>query len=85
VKNALTNHAVLPAARDKVPRAADDDCAAANALRRREFICEHTGATLAHMGSFSFDPARFPREHSLRRRTAHRSRVLALSVTGCNQ
>jgi hydroxymethylglutaryl-CoA reductase (NADPH) len=53
----MTDHSVLAAPVDKVPRDANDDCTAANALRRRKFIYEHTGATLAHVGRFSFDPA----------------------------
>ncbi|HTT39427.1 MAG TPA: hydroxymethylglutaryl-CoA reductase [Burkholderiales bacterium] len=52
----MTDDPVLAAAREKVPRDLDDDYTAANALRRREFIREHTGASLAHVGRFSFDP-----------------------------
>jgi len=52
----VTDDPVLAAAREKVPRDLDDDYTAANALRRREFIREHTGASLAHVGRFSFDP-----------------------------
>jgi hydroxymethylglutaryl-CoA reductase (NADPH) len=47
-------------ARDKVPRDPDDDYTAAMAQRRREFVRDHTGAALEHVGRFSFDPAMLP-------------------------
>jgi hydroxymethylglutaryl-CoA reductase (NADPH) len=53
----MTDHSVLADERDRVPRDPDGDCTAANAQRRREFVREHTGAKLAHVGRSSFDPA----------------------------
>jgi hydroxymethylglutaryl-CoA reductase (NADPH) len=40
-----------------IPRDRDDDYTRAAAEARREFARERTGATLEHIGSFSFDPA----------------------------
>jgi hydroxymethylglutaryl-CoA reductase (NADPH) len=39
-----------------VPRDSDDDYTPDAAARRREFATEHTGASLDHVGSYSFDP-----------------------------
>jgi len=46
--------------RARVPRDPNDDYTAAMAQRRREFVHEHTGATLTHVGRYSFDPAMLP-------------------------
>jgi hydroxymethylglutaryl-CoA reductase (NADPH) len=43
--------------REKVPRDPDDDYTPAMARRRRDFVREHTGSDLAHVGRFSFDAA----------------------------
>ena len=40
-----------------VPRDPDDDFTRDAAQRRREFATERTGASLEHVGSYSFDPA----------------------------
>ena len=40
-----------------VPRDPTDDHSPEAAQARREFLAEHTGATLEHVGSFSFDAA----------------------------
>ena len=40
-----------------VPRDPDDDYTREAAQRRREFATERTGASLEHVGSYSFDPA----------------------------
>ena len=40
-----------------VPRDPDDDFTREAAQRRREFATERTGASLEHVGSYSFDPA----------------------------
>ncbi|CAA9347768.1 MAG: Hydroxymethylglutaryl-CoA reductase, partial [uncultured Gemmatimonadaceae bacterium] len=40
-----------------VPRDPDDDYTRDAAQRRREFATERTGASLEHVGSYSFDPA----------------------------
>ena len=45
---------------DKVPRQPDDDYTAAMAQCRRDFVRDHTGADLAHVGRFSFDPTTLP-------------------------
>jgi hydroxymethylglutaryl-CoA reductase (NADPH) len=45
---------------DKIPRDPHDDYTAAMAQRRRDFVREHTGVDLAHVGHFSFDPALLP-------------------------
>ncbi|MEE4249617.1 MAG: hydroxymethylglutaryl-CoA reductase [Alcanivoracaceae bacterium] len=45
---------------NKIPRHADNDYSAAMAASRRVFITGKTGATLDHVGSFSFDPAVLP-------------------------
>ena len=45
---------------DKVPRDPDDDYTAAMAQRRRDFVREHTGVELTHVGRYSFDPALLP-------------------------
>jgi hydroxymethylglutaryl-CoA reductase (NADPH) len=39
-----------------VPRDTDNDYTRAAAAARRDFLSERTGASLEHMGSFSFDP-----------------------------
>jgi hydroxymethylglutaryl-CoA reductase (NADPH) len=44
----------------RVPRSADDDYTRASAAVRRDFLGERTGASLEHVGSFSFDPAVLP-------------------------
>jgi hydroxymethylglutaryl-CoA reductase (NADPH) len=46
-----------PQARVPVPRAKDDDYTREAAAQRRAFAAERTGATLEHVGSYSFDPA----------------------------
>ncbi|MCW2999912.1 MAG: hydroxymethylglutaryl-CoA reductase [Solirubrobacterales bacterium] len=46
-----------PQARVPVPRAKDDDYTREAAEQRRAFAAERTGATLEHVGSYSFDPA----------------------------
>ena len=52
------NHPPEPdSGHDKVPRDAANDYTAAMALRRRDFAREHCGATLKHVGRYSFDPA----------------------------
>ena len=45
---------------DKVPRDSANDYTAAMAQRRRDFVREHTGTELVHVGRFSFDPATLP-------------------------
>jgi hydroxymethylglutaryl-CoA reductase (NADPH) len=45
---------------DKVPRDLEDDYTAAMAQRRRDFVREHTGTELTHVGRYSFDPALLP-------------------------
>ncbi len=44
----------------KIPRIADNDYTREAAAQRRGFIEEQTGASLAHTGQFSFDPAILP-------------------------
>ena len=45
---------------DKVPRDPANDYTDAMAQRRRDFVREHTGVELAHVGRHSFDPALLP-------------------------
>ena len=45
---------------DKIPRDAQDDHTAAMAQRRREFVQQHTGVALDHVGRHSVDPATLP-------------------------
>jgi hydroxymethylglutaryl-CoA reductase (NADPH) len=45
---------------DKVPRDPQDDYTAAMAQRRRDFVRDHTGTELAHVGRCSVDPATLP-------------------------
>jgi hydroxymethylglutaryl-CoA reductase (NADPH) len=47
-------------ARVPVPRDADDDYTPEAAAARRTFLTERTGASLDHVGSFSFDPHVLP-------------------------
>jgi hydroxymethylglutaryl-CoA reductase (NADPH) len=44
----------------KIPRDSTDDYSAAMAQRRRDFVHEHTGTALDHVGRYSFDPAALP-------------------------
>ena len=44
----------------KVPRSKEDDYTRDMAEARRRFVQEQTGATLTHVGSFSFDPTVLP-------------------------
>src|ERR1700759_5725150 len=44
----------------RVPRDKTDDYTPSMAAERREFLREQTGATLEHVGSFSFDPGVLP-------------------------
>ncbi|MCU0918779.1 MAG: hydroxymethylglutaryl-CoA reductase [Burkholderiaceae bacterium] len=46
--------------RAKVPRDAVDDYTPAMAQRRRDFVREHSGVELPHMGRYSLDPATLP-------------------------
>ncbi|HEX4690083.1 MAG TPA: hydroxymethylglutaryl-CoA reductase [Solirubrobacteraceae bacterium] len=46
--------------RVSVPRDRDDDYTPEAAQRRREFLTERTGASLEHIGSYSFDPHVLP-------------------------
>jgi len=46
--------------RDKVPRHADNDYTAEMAQRRRDFVRQHTGTALEHVGRYSFDPGALP-------------------------
>ena len=46
--------------RDRVPRDPQNDYSAAAAQMRRDFLREHSGAELHHVGRFSFDPAMLP-------------------------
>jgi hydroxymethylglutaryl-CoA reductase (NADPH) len=46
--------------RAKVPRDAHDDYTAAMAQQRRDFVAQHTGTALAHVGRFSLDPGALP-------------------------
>ena len=45
---------------DRIPRDPDDDYTPAAAERRRDFLTERTGASLEHVGAYSFDPAILP-------------------------
>ena len=44
----------------RIPREQEDDYTTDMAARRREFLCEQTGASLEHVGRFSFDPGVLP-------------------------
>jgi hydroxymethylglutaryl-CoA reductase (NADPH) len=44
----------------KIPRSKDGDYTREMAAARRQFVLEQTGASLAHVGSYSFDPAVLP-------------------------
>src|SRR5437763_12639950 len=44
----------------RIPRDKEADYTAAMAGRRREFLHEQTGASLEHVGRFSFDPGVLP-------------------------
>lgn len=46
--------------RSRVPRDNNDDYTRDMAARRRDFVREQTGATLSHVGQYSFDPAMLP-------------------------
>ncbi|HEY0394857.1 MAG TPA: hydroxymethylglutaryl-CoA reductase [Candidatus Elarobacter sp.] len=50
----MTNHEAASA--PKIPRRGDDDYTPDQAALRRAFVAERTGADLAHVGSYSFDP-----------------------------
>lgn len=43
-----------------IPRSPDDDYTRVAAADRRRFLAEHTGASLEHVGQYSFDPAILP-------------------------
>jgi hydroxymethylglutaryl-CoA reductase (NADPH) len=45
---------------DKIPRDTQDDHTAAMAQRRRDFVQQHTGVALEHVGRCSIDPATLP-------------------------
>jgi len=45
---------------DKIPRDAHDDHTAAMAQQRREFVQQHTGVALEHVGRCSIDPGTLP-------------------------
>jgi hydroxymethylglutaryl-CoA reductase (NADPH) len=45
---------------NKIPRHTDNDYTSDMAAQRRTFITGKTGASLAHVGQFSFDPALLP-------------------------
>ena len=49
-------------AREPIPRDTDDtnDYTTEQAERRRDFVAEHSGARLEHVGRYSFDPATLP-------------------------
>src|SRR5215210_6203651 len=49
-----------PAARKRIPRDPEHDYTREAAEARREFIAEHTGASLDHVASYSFDPSGLP-------------------------
>jgi hydroxymethylglutaryl-CoA reductase (NADPH) len=49
-----------PAPAPRVPRDREADYTPEMAAQRREFLREQTGATLDHVGSFSFDPSVLP-------------------------
>ncbi len=44
----------------KIPRSPDDDYSREMAEARRTFLKDQTGATLQHVGQYSFDPAKLP-------------------------
>ena len=44
----------------KIPRDRDNDYTEGNANRRREFVAEHTGTELSHVGKYSFEPSMLP-------------------------
>ena len=44
----------------RIPRDKEDDYTVDMARRRRNFLREQTGASLAHVGQFSFDPGVLP-------------------------
>src|ERR1022692_4158774 len=46
--------------RPRIPRDTKDDYTPQAARARREFLRERTGAELAHVGAFSFEPAILP-------------------------
>jgi hydroxymethylglutaryl-CoA reductase (NADPH) len=48
------------APRRAVPRDRDNDYTAEQARRRRQFVTEMTGASLTHVGTYSFDEASLP-------------------------
>lgn len=45
---------------NRLPRDLNDDYTREIAASRRQFVCRATNASLAHVGSFSFDPATLP-------------------------
>ena len=47
-------------ARERIPRDPDGDYTEEMASRRRQFVLEHTGAELHHVGAYSFDPGVVP-------------------------
>src|SRR3954466_2284671 len=50
----------MTTAAPRIPREKEDDYTADVAERRREFLREQTGASLEHVGAFSFDPGLLP-------------------------
>lgn len=44
----------------KIPRSKENDYTREQAAVRRQFVLEKTGASLAHVGNYSFDPAVLP-------------------------
>ena len=44
----------------KIPRSKDNDYTREQAATRREFVLDKTGASLAHVGNYSFDPSVLP-------------------------
>src|ERR1700674_2773169 len=46
--------------RIRIPRDAETDYTNEGASARREFVQQHTGAHLSHVGQYSFDPATLP-------------------------
>lgn len=44
----------------KIPRSKDNDYTREQAAARRQFVLDKTGASLAHVGNYSFDPAVLP-------------------------
>ncbi|MDR3417588.1 MAG: hydroxymethylglutaryl-CoA reductase [Nevskia sp.] len=49
-----------PAARPRIPRNPDNDYTDEAAAQRREFVQQQTGAGLAHVGRYSFEPSALP-------------------------